>query len=133
MKTKLNFKWKKGWETVDKARGGYAETSYEFFEHVSDIPLLKSKAADVWYIGNLQKGELPNPERLFYDEKIARGEFETVKRFVESELASRHRFERMSKNELRNWIDEYGHNKYIGESLYLYAANSASQRASNKD
>lgn len=78
---KENFKWKKGWETVEVAKGGYAETGYECFETIPDIPLLKSKAAKVWYIGDLRKGEKPKEEYLFFDEETARREFETVKKF----------------------------------------------------
>ncbi len=133
MKAKLNFKWKKGWETVDIAKGGYAETSYEYFEYVLDVPLLKSKVANVWYIGNLQKSEMPKAERLFYDETTAKKEFEGVKSFIKSELASRHRFKYMSKTELRNWLDEFGQNPYVGESLYTYDANQALQQANKKE
>lgn len=133
MKTKLNFKWKKGWETIDVAKGGYAETSYEYFEYVSDVPLLKSKVTDVWYIGNLQKGETPSMSRIIYDEETAKNEFKNVKRFIESELASRHRFEYMSASELRDWITEFGRNDYVGVSLYRDTALNALNKVSKKD
>ncbi len=133
MKANRNFKWKKGWETVDVAKGGYAETSYEYFECVADVPLLKSKVANVWYIGNLQNGEQPKAERLFYNETTAKTEFEGVKSFIKSELASRHRFERMSVQDLADWIIEFGRNDYVGISLYRDTAISALQRAKRKE
>lgn len=133
MKTKLNFKWKKGWNVIDEAQGGYAETSYEYFDYVPSIPLLKSKAADVWYIGSLQKGERPLPGRIFYNEQIALKEFENVKRFIQSELASRHRFEHMKKDELNDWLNDLGRNEFVGESLYFDTAMRELQRANKKD
>ena len=133
MKAKLNFKWKKGWDTIDEAQGGYAETVYEFFEYVPSIPLLKSKVADVWYIGNLQKGERPLPGRIFYNEQIAKKEFDGVKKFIKSELDTRDRFERMSKAQLNDWLNELGHNEFIGESLYFDTAMRALQKASKKE
>lgn len=39
----MKVKWRKGWEVVDEVKGGYAETAYECFDIVPDIPLLKSK------------------------------------------------------------------------------------------
>lgn len=133
MKAKLNFKWKKGWDTIDEAHGGYVETAYEYFDYVPSIPLLKSKVADVWYIGSLQKGERPLLERIFFNEQIARKEFEHVKRFIQSELASRHRFEHMRKDELNDWLNDLGHNKFVGESLYFDTAIRALQQVCEKD
>lgn len=61
----MKVKWRKGWEVVDEAKGGYTETAYECFDIVPDIPLLKSKAGEIWHIGNLRKGEKPSLDRLF--------------------------------------------------------------------
>lgn len=133
MKAKLNFNWKKGWDKIDEAQGGYAETVYEYFNFVPSVPLLKSKVADVWYIGNLQKGERPLPGRIFYNEEIAKKEFENVKLFIESELASRHRFETMSKAQLNDWLNKFGRNEFVGESLYFDTAMRALQRESKKE
>ncbi|MCM1360237.1 MAG: hypothetical protein NC183_06965 [Corallococcus sp.] len=133
MKAKLNFKWKKGWETVDVAKGGYAETVYEYFDYVPDVLLLKSKADNVWYIGNLQKGETPSMGRIIYDEETARKELDGVKRFIQSEIASRHRFKQMNKTELEDWILEFGRNDYVGESLYLHTAIDALQSFNKKE
>lgn len=133
MRARLNFNWKKGWDKIDEAQGGYAETVYEYFDFVPSIPLLKSKAADVWYIGNLQKGERPLPSRVFYNGEIAKKEFEKVKRFIESELASRHRFETMSEVQLNDWLNEFGRNEFVGESLYFDAAMRALQKTNKKE
>lgn len=122
MKKKQNFNLQKDWETVEVATGGYVETGYEFFEYIDDIPLLKSTTADVWYIGELRKGEKPNEKQLFYDEATARKEFETVKAFQQSEMGSRHRFNTMSSKELIQWIERYGENPYMGRSVYLFTA-----------
>mgnify|MGYP000769715877 CR=1 FL=1 len=133
MKAKLNFNIKKGWDIVDVAKGGYAETAYEYFDYVADVPLLKSKAADVWYIGNLQKDETPLMSRIIFDEETAKNEFKNVKRFIESELASRHRFEYMSESELRDWIREFGRNDYVGVSLYRDTVLNALKKVSKKE
>lgn len=125
--TKLNFKWKKGWETVDKTKGGYAETSYEYFERVPEVYLLKSKVADVWHIGWLNKGEMPMPDRLIYSEAEAQREFSEIKKFQDSEL-SRQCFSYMTEKEVEDWILEYGSNKYLGDSIYLYEATRALER-----
>lgn len=130
-KPKLNFKWKKGWIEVDKTQGGYAETSYEYFERVPEVHLLKSKAANVWHVGYLQKGEMPNPERLIYDEREAMTAFAEIKKFQANELCTQV-FSYMTAKELEDWILEYGSNKYLGESLYLYDATRALQRVTQK-
>ena len=130
-KPKLNFKWKKGWIEVDKTQGGYAETSYEYFERVPEVHLLKAKAANVWHIGYLRKGEMPTPERLIYDENEAMTAFAEIKKFQANELSTQV-FAYMTEKELEDWILEYGSNKYLGDSLYLYDATRALQRVTQK-
>lgn len=128
----MKVKWHKGWEVVDEAKGGYAETAYECFDFVPDIPLLKSKAGEIWHIGNLRKGEKPSLDKLFFDEQEARKAFDGVKAFQKSEMDSRYRFEKMSAVELQKWIDEYGQNPYAGESVYLGTARYALEKTQNR-
>ena len=128
----MKVKWRKGWEVVDEAKGGYAETAYECFDIVPDIPLLKSKTGEIWHIGNLRKGEKPSLDRLFFNEQEARKAFDGVKAFQQSEMDSRYRFEYMSIEELQKWIAEYGQNLYAGESVYLGMARYALEKAQNR-
>ena len=128
----MKVKWRKGWEVVDEAKGGYAETAYECFDIVPDIPLLKSKAGGIWHIGNLRKGEKPSLDRLFFNEQEARKAFDGVKAFQQSEMDSRYRFEYMCIEELQKWIAEYGQNRYAGESVYLGTARYALEKAQNR-
>ncbi len=121
---KLNFKWQKGWATVDKTKGGYAETSYEYFERVPEIHLLKSKAANVWHIGWLNKGDRPQTDRLIYDETQARTAVDERKKFQAAEV-SRHDFCYMTERPLEDWRLEFGSNKYLGDNIYLYEATRA--------
>ena len=57
---KVKVKWRKGWEVVDEAKGGYAETAYECFDLVPDIPLLKSKTG-----GNMAYREFEKRRKAF--------------------------------------------------------------------
>lgn len=128
-KIKPNF-WKKGWIEIDRTRGGYAETSHEYFEAVPSVPLLKAKKADVWYIGSLAKGQKPEEEKLIFDEKEAKYAFEGVKQFQDNELRSnRNMFSSKSAEELELWIETYGDNFYLGDSLYLDVAKRELERA----
>ncbi len=120
MRKKLNCKWRKGGQKVDETESGYAETVYECFDYIKPIPLMKYSDGNIWYIGDIKKGEQPNPVRLFYNETEVRIEFEKVKAFQHNELAtSRYKFELMSPSELYEWLEKNGHNPYAGSSVYL--------------
>lgn len=124
-KIKPNF-WKKGWKEIDRTVGGYAETTYEYFETIPAVPLLKAKKADVWYIGHLAKNEEPKAENLIFNEQEAKDAFEGVKEFRKNELNTNRRFfEDRSVTELEAWIEKNGNNKYVGEHAFLYNATSA--------
>lgn len=118
----MNLTKKKIWETIDIAKGGYAETGYEYFETIHDVPLMKAKNKEIWYIGTIYDGEKLKTKNLFTDENAARQAFESVKRFQESELASRYRFNGKSVEYLQDWLTEFGSNPYIGDSVYRYYA-----------
>lgn len=119
------IKWKKGWTTVDSAAGGYVETSYEWFDFVPDMHLMKSKVQDVWYIGASEPKKEPEPKCLFFDESSAKAAFEQVKEFQRSEHRTRHGYNYMDISELREWIDQYGYNPVTGEeSVWLFTATS---------
>lgn len=131
-KCKRSVKWHKVWEIVDEAKGGYAETAYECFDFVPDIPLFKSKVADIWYIGDLRKEKYLSYDRLFFNKQEAQKAFDGIKAFQKSELDSRYRFENMSIEELQKWIKEFGKNPYVGESVYLGTARYALEKVQNK-
>ena len=119
MRKKRNFKWQKGWEKIDETESGYTETGYDFFDYVWPIPLMKYKGGDIWYIGEIENGQYPNRSCLFYNEQSARQEFESVKAFRINELEmSFCKLERMSTEELSEWLYKFGKNPYIGKNMY---------------
>lgn len=125
----MNLNKAKNWETIDIAPGGYVETSYEYFDYICDVPLLKAKGKDIWYIGTIKNGNKIKQTNLFNDELKARCAFESVKRFQKSELESRNRFEGKTIEFLEKWLDEFGSNPYVGNSIYNVEATNALQLA----
>ncbi len=123
--TKIKFNWKKGWDVVDTALGGYAETSYEWFDPISEVKLLKSKVADVWHIGTLGDKESPKETHLIYSEAEAKAAFEEIKEFNQVQLATKPSFSSMSASEIEAWIEKYGTNRYVGDNVYLFNAQKA--------
>ena len=82
-------------------------------------------------LGIFKKEKCPTPERLIYDENEAMTAFAEIKKFQANELCTQV-FSYMTAKELEDWILEYGSNKYLGDSLYLYDATRALQRVTQK-
>lgn len=105
------------WQVIDSINGEYVETSYEWFDKIPTMSLEKAKDENLWRIINTDK-KYQDPV-IFEDEVKAINEFAKVKKFIENENNSiRLNFKRMTKEQLTEWIINFGQNEYAGNSLW---------------
>ena len=117
-----------GWEQIDVVKGGYAETTYEWFDPVSDVPLYEHLDTGTYYIGNLEseaKDKKVKRDNFVLDKETAQKDFEDVRAFIKKELnAKASSLDKLGINALKNAIANDLHNKYVGDSVIMRDAKT---------